>query len=270
MTTALPTIQDFIAPCPRVGSRWFHTGDAGRGEKLAHGQQFFCSGLSAVFAVVCLAAFTIGFCGGSDAYFSICQRALAVDSPQPRAGYFHRPCGGIIERGQPDSETDKMLPTNTVPLLACKRPLISLHTAADVLDKSHQQVLDLIEDGALLFAWDFGTGHSHRKAVRILAQSLIDYQRGQSASSLPAREQFAHAVSLIFPMSAMIRPGAVAKLRAHSIAFQFGIKSDHFLELVDSGLLRVAASSPRRRGPGGSPYIEFSSVVEFLKKRRIA
>jgi hypothetical protein len=64
--------------------------------------------------------------------------------------------------------------------------------------------------------------------------------------------------------------GTIATLRATTVAKQLSVSIDHLLKLCDANWIRIANHSPRGAGPLGSPLLEFATVVEFLKQRRIA
>lgn len=149
-----------------------------------------------------------------------------------------------------------------------KRPLVSLWTAVEVLDRSSAELLALIEEGKLRFAWNIAGRRTRRRLIRILSQSLVEFQSGQPAPNLSAPDDFQRAVKLIFP-AVSHAPGGAITVRATTIVKRLSVGSDHVLHLVDQGELRVCKGAVRRPGPNGSPEIEFGSVVEFLTKRRL-
>lgn len=133
------------------------------------------------------------------------------------------------------------------------------------LDRDATAIAHLIEDGSL--PWAFRVGQSpEAREIRVLAHSVSDFQNGQTKRSRTM--DFQEVLSLIFPMVKML-PGVVAKLKATTIARRFNLKAESVIKLMDLGILHAAPGTVRSCGPAGSPEILFSSVVEFLQRRRI-
>lgn len=136
-----------------------------------------------------------------------------------------------------------------------------------MLDRSAAEVMALIEEGRLRFAWNIGGRRVRNRTVRILTQSLREFQSGQPTPNTTAEEDFQQAVRQIFP--AVSRASGLATVRATTIAKRFSVSSSHVLHLIDQRELRALRGTVRRPGPTGSPAVEFASVVEFLRKRRL-
>lgn len=213
---------------------------SGREEKLAHGQN--------------------NFCGGSD-FVVVAHRTRAGASPRPRAVSFRRRCGArwgqLVSRGT-------MPPANPLPQLTIQSPLVDLELVCMALSLSAKRALDLFARRELLFAFDLGLGS--RREIRVLACELARLQ-GQSVDRVA---DFPAAVQIIFPNAPKAALGVVGKMPLAVIARQLSISSDHALRLARDGSLSFVKGTQCRRGPHGSPAIEFSSVVELLKQRRIA
>ncbi|TAL06140.1 MAG: hypothetical protein EPO07_02310 [Verrucomicrobia bacterium] len=158
-------------------------------------------------------------------------------------------------------------PDSSLPQITFKRPLVNLWTAVAALDRSSYEVLALIEEGRLRFAWNIALRGDGQRDVRILTQSLFEFQNNQAAPSISADEDFQRAVKLIFPAVSHTR--GVATVRAATIYKKFSVSSCHVLSLAEQGTLRLLAGTVQRPGPDGSPQIEFNSVVEFLARRRM-
>ncbi|NOS68660.1 MAG: hypothetical protein HOP33_01850 [Verrucomicrobia bacterium] len=159
--------------------------------------------------------------------------------------------------------------TTTTPQISFKLPLVNLGTAVAALAVPEEKVFAAIEEGRIAFAFDFSSCGCKRVAVRILAQSLADFQNRKPVSTASDAEQFNQAVRLIFP-AVTTKPGGIQTVRAVTIYRRLCINHDHAARLVRDGEMRLAKGAKFRRGPTGSPEVEFSSVVEFLKRRRIA
>ena len=159
-------------------------------------------------------------------------------------------------------------PANSLPEIAFKRPLVNLWTAVAALDRSSYEVLALIEEGKLRFAWNIALRDVGSRDIRILTQSIVEFQNCQPAPRLSDAEDFQRAVKFIFP--AVSYSCGVATVRAATIYKKFSVGHSHVLKLVDQGSLRRLEGTACRPGPNGSPQIEFSSVLDLLKRRRIA
>lgn len=159
-------------------------------------------------------------------------------------------------------------PTTSLPLIIIRRPLLTVATASEALDRSSYEVIEWIESGKIRFAWNLSLRCFNKRTVRILAQSLAEAQRGQTAPRISEAEEWGAVCQQIFPFISASN-GAVTTILAATLARRFNVKSQHVLALCRERTLRFAAGTRCRRGPTGSPRIEFASVVEFLKQRRM-
>lgn len=210
------------------------------------------------------------FCCGSDAYSVAHSTRAAAASPRwQRAGSFRRSvCGGNLNRGQRRVSRGTMSPPSTIPQIGFKRPLVNLLTAVAALDRTAEEVLALVDEGRIAFAFNFASQGCQRRAVRILAQSIADFQAGKIASAASDEEQFSQAVRLIFP-AVSTKSGGLQSVRAATVHRRLSLDHDHVANLCRCGAMRLVKGAKFRSGPNGSPEVEFSSVVEFLKRRRI-
>jgi len=160
-------------------------------------------------------------------------------------------------------------PPPAVSQIRISRPLVSMDTARAALALDTRGVMALIERGSIDWAFNFATEIYSRAEIRILSRSLQDYQAGTSATLPNAGDEFTAVLQTIFPMLPPARPGVVSKLRANLVATQLGICDDHAHALIAARWLRLVPGSVCRRGPGGSPEIEFASIAAFLKQRRM-
>lgn len=169
-------------------------------------------------------------------------------------------------RGKCSTRNMPPAPSSSLPQITLSRPLVNVATAGAALDCHADAIRGLIEDGKLLWAFNISTEIHTYQEVRILAHCLRDFQTGQLAASRAL--DFAAVLTLIFPMLPAPQFGVIPKLTADTLARRFNCRTDHVFHLVNVGGLRLIGSKARR-GPGGSPFIEFASVANFLRKRRI-
>jgi hypothetical protein len=167
--------------------------------------------------------------------------------------------------GNPSCPMDATMPAWPVSL---QRPLVSVATAAETLGVVRREIPALIESGALLYAWNIACRSAAKAELRILAESLADYQSGKPSGD-SAADQFSRVIRLIFP-NIVHRAGVVATVKASDLAFKLASSSDHVFNLMREKSLRAVPGTICRRGRGNSPLVMFSSVQTFLQERRIA
>ena len=158
-------------------------------------------------------------------------------------------------------------PATSLPRISLEAPLVSLDTARSALGLTTEQVLNLIDDGSL--TWGFNLARfpaASRVAVRVLAQSLADFQQGRETVSA---SDFRAVFLLIFPQVNPPRAGIVRTIRATLVARQLSLKTCVLMRLVDAGFMGLAPNTARHSGPNGSPLVVLTSVAEFLEERRI-
>jgi hypothetical protein len=142
------------------------------------------------------------------------------------------------------------------------RPLISLWTAAGILDCNEETIERDMECGK--FEWAFNLArdpHSRRRCVRLLAREVLDRKAGVK-----------HNYSLSFVVNACF-PAARASFRLREVAFAWHVSELHVTGLFRQGLLKPvdpAARPARRYGHGKFPRLSRTSLADFLTSRRIA
>jgi hypothetical protein len=185
-----------------------------------------------------------------------------------------------------------------------RRPLVPLPAVSMFLDLTAKEVLALIEEGKLRWAFDIRTAHSGRREVRVLRQSLFEFtglcDRPRSAQTGDAAE-FREISELILPKGVLASPAGVTEtkletapkvltdlplkicagvktlpkvlfasepvLRGTEVAQCFSCISQHVLNLLREKSLE---SVNLRCGPKASPLIIRRSLVHFLETRRMS
>lgn len=143
-----------------------------------------------------------------------------------------------------------------------KTPLVSVRFASTILGISEQGIMRLIQEGKLNWAWDFRRATARRSFIFVLAHSLRQYQDGNERSSgadYCYPEDWNRVIKLILPHDKLVIKGS-------EIVQRFSISSQHMMNLVNDGSLKVLNA---RRLRTSTPLISRQSVVEFLKKRLI-
>ena len=136
------------------------------------------------------------------------------------------------------------------------KPLLPVRGVMSLVDKNEDQVLRLIEDGSLLWAFDVAldTKHGRSKELRILPACVADYLRGQQSPI-----EWAEVVRSLLPHD---EPVILSK----DITRVLNVSGTHTYHLVSRKLL--APCSTWRSGRGGCGHFTTKSFVAFLKSRR--
>src|SRR5262249_36620769 len=94
--------------------------------------------------------------------------------------------------------------------LSTRHPLLPLDSAMLYLNMEKRDVMGLIEDGKLRFAFDIRTASSANREVRVCRQSLLEYTRS-CESEKPRHEtdeqEFRRVTDEIVPSGTLLRPG---------------------------------------------------------------
>jgi len=206
-------------------------------------------------------------------------------------------------RGRPRKEVVAPVPRPFDFGFSPSRPLVPLAAAMLFLNKNSKQVLALIEDGQLRWAFDIRRAGVERREVRVLRQSLFEFTGLHAPPTERAGDtetEFAEIMEKILPPGMVVTPtvagGVGFKRRARAtrkfqvqmrlpavefrqilfprepilrgteVAQCFSCLSQHIINLLKEKSL-VALNL--RRGPKASPLITRASVVEFLRQRRM-
>jgi len=144
-----------------------------------------------------------------------------------------------------------------------RRPLVSISTALALVDADDErQIIEMIEQGKLRWAFDVADGKRLKREVRILGASINEYLTGQQAPSCSAADDFARAIGIIFPV-------VPATVPTPTIARAFSVSPDHVLNLCRSCEICTVKGHTWHRGPRGAAQIVTASIIAFLKRRRM-
>jgi hypothetical protein len=183
-----------------------------------------------------------------------------------------------------------------------RRPLVPMRAVTMFLNKNSRDILSLIEDGKLRWAFDIRSARATRREVRVLRQSLFEftglYQLPETPASADA--EWRQIINLVLPPGIVVSPNAMpgraggraqkpspihlkmrlpadsvqnllfpreAILQGTEIAQCFSCDNQHITNLIAENSLHALNL---RRGPKASPLVTRASVVEFLKQRRMS
>ncbi len=133
-----------------------------------------------------------------------------------------------------------------------------MKTAMVVLNRDEHQVMRLVKQGALAWAFDVRRASSQRAAVRIFRPCLAEYLSTPEPPGPDPRDLEA-VLHAILPAEGPLVPATL-------VARAFGCSGSHIANLIRDGLLIVARSSPRR---AVSADLSRGSILGFLRQRRI-
>jgi hypothetical protein len=151
-------------------------------------------------------------------------------------------------------QTGLGLPTLT---LALRWPVVSLEVAMFLMDLNREAVLERLEDGRLLYAYDLRARmDSCRPMIRIYTRSILECQL-----RLPDLSRGDHKQVID-----VILPPALGNPPTRTLAKIFSTGEDHFSALRKNRSLKTIG--PCRAGKGGSAIFLRSSLVELLEQRR--
>jgi hypothetical protein len=140
------------------------------------------------------------------------------------------------------------------------RPLMPISAVTWRLDRHENEVLAMIEEGELLFAFDVRSPKALKSSPRVLAQSVEDYLAGNRPRE-DEQTEWQRVASLIFPDKPVLVKYELARL--------LNCGRQHATDLVYARQFRLVPGSRIRPGPGGSAQIETASVQEWLLRRRM-
>lgn len=142
--------------------------------------------------------------------------------------------------------------------LTYRLPMTSIDGAKPLLGLNEDEIMALIEDGKIRWAWDLACQSEHARFVRILNRSLVCYEK----PFLGQPETLDGVLELILPPSSKI----TGRVRGTELQRACNVSSTHIINLVEAGLL---SGGDWKRGPQGSPLITRASIARFLKERTL-
>ena len=142
------------------------------------------------------------------------------------------------------------------PPAARGRPLLPVCGVVSLLDKDEDQVLRMVDEGDLLWAWDVALQpeRARRKELRVLPECVEDHLAGRKC-----RLEWPDVLGLILPHDRTV-------LETGEIERPLNVSGTHVFALARRRCLKVARKG--RVGPGGSMRVTAFSFVQFLKARR--
>lgn len=128
-------------------------------------------------------------------------------------------------------------------------------------------ILGLIDEGFLAFAWNIALSHSDdsRREIRIWPDCIDWYAKAQG------KGQYSRTQAQVLNTLAPARPGVRQDfVTSRRLRLLFNCGSTHIFNLIASKQLAVLPGTSWNTGPNGAAIIGLASVHRFLQSRRIA
>jgi hypothetical protein len=152
-------------------------------------------------------------------------------------------------------------PELSLPAARLRKPVVKRDGALNVLELEDWQLEAVIDrmDGVLNVA----SPRTTRRELRFVVVCLEECKRSLRTAYTPPARTDEQLTVMIFGQPQPL-------IRAQRIKSRLMIHATHFYDLARERVIRLAKGSEQRSGPGGSAVVEWSALVEFIKKRRIA
>jgi len=135
------------------------------------------------------------------------------------------------------------------------KPLFPVRGVMSLVDRNEDEVLRLIKDGSLLWAFDVAldTKHGRSKDLRILPACVADFLRGKTCSL-----KWADVFSLLLPEASTVTSIDIYRV--------LNCSSSHLYNLVRRK--QIIPCTTWGRGPKGKARFAAVRFIEFLQSRR--
>ncbi len=150
----------------------------------------------------------------------------------------------------------------TVKVTLRNRPLWRPEIVQECLGISRQKMMEMIESGQLAWAWNIGSGCTH-KEVRVLGLCVLEKQTSAAAGIGNTR-------SLRLPqVLELLLPQLRSTLRGAELQRLFACDADTVRKLHQGGELERVRENLPKQGVNASPRFTVASVAKFLERKRI-
>lgn len=146
-------------------------------------------------------------------------------------------------------------------------PALVLATVSDARaalpGHDEDDILALIEDGSLPFAWDIALrpGKSARE-FRLYPACVEHYRRTGGSRPYPDAARFDAVIVRLLGHHA-----GKPFLTSNTLRLLLNCGPTHIINLIDAGALKQMPGTVYRRGPNGAALVESYSFVRFLETR---
>ena len=137
------------------------------------------------------------------------------------------------------------------------KPLLNLRAVVSLVDRTKDEVLEMVEDGSILWAWDVALSQrdGRKRELRILPAAVADFLSGRQCQL-----EWADVLRLLLPRAEPL-------IRSSDISRILNISGTHLYDLARRKVL--SPCSTWHAGRGGQAKFTAWSFVDFLKARRV-
>lgn len=136
------------------------------------------------------------------------------------------------------------------------RPMWPLNACACILDRTDAEIISMIEDGRLQYAWNIATRRADRAEWRIWRGSIHAYAAGEITMQGP------------FKVLAGLFPHSRETLRTPELERLLSCSPRHVQRLCDDGTLTTHGDRPEPIGPNSFRRVTRASIEAFLRNRQ--
>lgn len=140
-----------------------------------------------------------------------------------------------------------------------RRPLLTVETVVAMLDLDKIEVLEHCESGRFAWAFDLSSPGSCRRELRIWRGSVAAW-RNEDGADPAGRIPEDGVLNAILPP---LNP------RSSNLIRRLGISRDHLRSLIEAGEILVTSAPSRCQGINAACLLLRSSVLAFLRRRRV-
>ena len=135
------------------------------------------------------------------------------------------------------------------------KPLLPVRGVCSLIEKNEDQVLKLIQDGSIAWAWNVAVNRKrgHSRELRVLPAAVADFMHGR-----PCKLTFADVFSLLLPDGPIVTSLEIYQM--------LNVSGSHLYNLVRAK--QIVPCSTWRRGPKGKAQFAVVRFIEFLQARR--
>lgn len=147
--------------------------------------------------------------------------------------------------------------------LPAGRPLVPIEAVMVLLDRDEDDVMNLIDTGALRCAWNIASPGSERREIRVWRDSVLAYLKGQPTN---AKEEInlRAIIKGFLPAPTLLQGWST--IRGVEIARRLSCSQWLVGNLITTGELHIAFPVADKV----SPYVQHNSLVEFLIRREMS
>jgi hypothetical protein len=151
--------------------------------------------------------------------------------------------------------------------IGTSNPLISLQAATVYLGCGRNEILKLVEDGRLRWAFDISGVEANRREARIARESLFEFVGFQTAPPRESENEEDELLQLIERMVPEKKLEHRAAMTVREVARSLGCTYCHVRNLLNEGSLALA---PEVAQPYHAKLVSRDSFVDFLRERRMS